>query len=704
VDLKETLRRLEAARDDPNALALATVDIVLGSHGAMAAQTFEAAAVPHWFDERLLRALLGDDVPPDDGWFDRLVGLSVIERFRAHEGWNVHEVTRLAVRKRLDAEQRTRFRALSDRAAALFTGDGAVDKVERIYHRLCANPDAGVNELRRLWKDWAGISSLQPLQMLGKALDELCAQQLLTSRTRGYALVVLGSVREDRIGLAEWKTMAEEAVELLTRAGDEVGLVDAHTFLGKAHREYGHISEALASFEKAREYLARWSSTVADPREAADERADLHEAVGRTLALRGQSHETLREFEAALRVREELYQKAPDDELTRHQLAVAYTDVGDALSPTDRGAEAETHYNRALKLIETTPAQRIGRETIDQNIARLQSRLGDFFLHRSDFDGALERYEAADRIFLRLAAHDPDHFAWKYDVAQTAMSQATVHFSRAEYDKAEERYGVARTILKDLAERDPTNPLWKENLGLLCASFASLRDKEQRWSEAVAEYSEAERLLRESSEANPDRAEWKASLAGVQRDLAVFALYRLFDAADDEQKTEFVRLSVSMLLASRAMFTELSARDERNLAWRDQSAAAERHLARGLDKAARVQREGLNLPGLPAPEELSELALQSFDRSARLTAQLLSESARPDFKRGYVLARSGGARVAERLGRRPEALAMYREALEIASDLHRSNMTNQFWADDVTSLQEAVRRLEGEDSPEPPRS
>ena len=74
MDLNETLRRLEAAKGDPNALALATVDIVLSSYEPGFTLALEAAAVPHWFDEPMLRALLGDAIPDGDDWFDQLVG------------------------------------------------------------------------------------------------------------------------------------------------------------------------------------------------------------------------------------------------------------------------------------------------------------------------------------------------------------------------------------------------------------------------------------------------------------------------------------------------------------------------------------------------------------------------------------------------------------------------------------------------------
>lgn len=143
--------------------------------------------------------LLGDAIPQTSDWFDQLVRLTVVERFHAHEAWNVHEVTRLALRDRLAEDQPERFRALSARAAALVPGAEWSQAVERVYHLLTSAPDDGADELSRLWKKWYRAGKLQPLQALGRSLDELCSRDLLEPKPRAYALVALGAIRPSSI-------------------------------------------------------------------------------------------------------------------------------------------------------------------------------------------------------------------------------------------------------------------------------------------------------------------------------------------------------------------------------------------------------------------------------------------------------------------------------------------------------------------------
>src|SRR4051794_1952311 len=97
MDLAEQIRVLEAARGDPAKLALATVDLAYPelpeSERAALTETLEAAAIPHWCDEKILAALL--EIPSEESAdrLARLSRLSVAEPFpaRGDSAINVHE-------------------------------------------------------------------------------------------------------------------------------------------------------------------------------------------------------------------------------------------------------------------------------------------------------------------------------------------------------------------------------------------------------------------------------------------------------------------------------------------------------------------------------------------------------------------------------------------------------------------------------------
>src|SRR5690348_571491 len=140
MDFSGQLRVLEAAQGDPAKLALATVDLAFPAlaeaERSTLKETLEAAAIPHWCDEAVLGALLEISTEESAARLIRLRSLNVVEPFPARGGGalNVHEATRLALRKRLAVDEHSRFRVLSGRATARFANDRTpAGRIEWIY-------------------------------------------------------------------------------------------------------------------------------------------------------------------------------------------------------------------------------------------------------------------------------------------------------------------------------------------------------------------------------------------------------------------------------------------------------------------------------------------------------------------------------------------------------------------------------------------
>lgn len=57
----EVLSSLQDAQGDPHALTIATARVVCSAHDSSLFEVLEIAAVPHWFDEKVLAALLHTD-------------------------------------------------------------------------------------------------------------------------------------------------------------------------------------------------------------------------------------------------------------------------------------------------------------------------------------------------------------------------------------------------------------------------------------------------------------------------------------------------------------------------------------------------------------------------------------------------------------------------------------------------------------------
>ena len=77
----EIIARLQEAKGDPEQLALAAVDVTLARRDERLREALEAAAIPHWFDERILAHLLDADPAEAAILRERLVALPMVESF-----------------------------------------------------------------------------------------------------------------------------------------------------------------------------------------------------------------------------------------------------------------------------------------------------------------------------------------------------------------------------------------------------------------------------------------------------------------------------------------------------------------------------------------------------------------------------------------------------------------------------------------------
>src|SRR5271165_596683 len=111
MDPENTLRILRAAQGDPARLILASVDLLLAerseSERKKLRRALEAVAVPHWFDEEILSALLDAPLAAEvQSLTAQLRRLPVVEPFpaRGPGAANVHETARLALLRRMKSE------------------------------------------------------------------------------------------------------------------------------------------------------------------------------------------------------------------------------------------------------------------------------------------------------------------------------------------------------------------------------------------------------------------------------------------------------------------------------------------------------------------------------------------------------------------------------------------------------------------------
>ena len=416
--LAEIVERLRQAGGDQEQLLLATVDFALATHEPRLREALEAAAIPHWFDDRILARLLDTDANEAAVLKERLQSLPMVEPFASREGWNVHESTRLALRRKIHGDQPERFRELSARAAACWPEDGVIPRVEAIYHRLSSEPEEGAVELERNYWRWQRSGRREASQALGTALEEL-SHFPLSDVARGRVLLILGWIRLGWVPVAQSERSARQAVETLERTGPLASCADAHCLLGQALQQRGSLAGALAEYQACKRILE--GLTALDPANT-DWQRELsvsHTYVGSVYQAQGQRTEALAEYQASKRILEGLSALDPGNTDWQRDLSVSHTKVGRVYQAQGRLAEALAEYQACKRILEGLSALDPGNTDWQWELSVSHTNVGNVFQAQGRLAEALAEYQADLAIAERLALLDPTNAGWQTDLRIT---------------------------------------------------------------------------------------------------------------------------------------------------------------------------------------------------------------------------------------------------------------------------------------------
>src|ERR1700758_5102277 len=128
-----------------------------------------------------------------------------------------------------------------DPAGACFQGDKPDIVIERLFHKLVAEPDSATGELYAVWAAWTRAGKEQFLQLLGMMLRELLKLPKLAPSARGFGTLCFGWIMQGRLAQVEIETMAREAVSLFRQVSEPLGEAEARCLLGQALQKRGFL-------------------------------------------------------------------------------------------------------------------------------------------------------------------------------------------------------------------------------------------------------------------------------------------------------------------------------------------------------------------------------------------------------------------------------------------------------------------------------
>jgi len=494
LDEQQMLRILSEANGDPVRLALSTVDITYAalaeSERARIRDALLAAAIPHWFDEQILSAVLDTSIEEGALLTKQLSSLPNVESFLARgvDAHDVHEASRLLFREHLRSARPDLWKTYSERAHDYFrTGTEAHLRIESLFHLFAENSESAVIHCRAL--DRAIRNSLDTRSALCLALNELTAAGWLTGAALVEAIGIPLWYRASRGEVSLLETEALGLLDLARRHAHPSRLADVLILVGDVCVTHAQMDRALDAFDESHSILRKL--TKQNPTDI-DWNRSLSvslERLGDHAMRQGEPLVALDRYNECLTIAERLALRDPGNIDWQRDLAVSLSKLGELAFSESDFPSALQRFTASLAIRRSLADRDPSNSTSQRSLSVSLSKLGALAMKLEDYAGALERFSECLRIRERLVLSDPSNLEWQRDLSLTLERLGDIAMVRNDPVSAWAHFTASLDISRQLAENDPTNAEFQSDLAIShikrsdvadASSHAQLKEDESR--------------------------------------------------------------------------------------------------------------------------------------------------------------------------------------------------------------------------------
>jgi tetratricopeptide (TPR) repeat protein len=417
-------------------------------------------------------------------------------------------------------EEQDRFRKLSAQAAQVFEQDRAPAKrIEWIYHRLCAEPETGADELENLSRTWSESVRPEDRSALAAALKDLENTKVLDAAARVEVLLYIAENRNWREETSQLEVPAREALALARSLNRLSAEARANCLLGEVFESQGRLAEAQVAFEEFLQISQRLAERDRDIVARQRDLAEAHCKLGDVLRSQDkltQAHMAFLEF---LQIVQRLTEVEPGNFGWQRDLAVAHSRVGDVLRAQGRLVEAENAFGEYLTISGRLAERDPGNGDWQREMAVAQGRVGSCLQERGKWAEAQVAFEECLRIFRRLAEQDPANLDWQRELSVAHRRMGGVLQEQGRLAEAQEAFAEYFAIRKRLAALDQLNADAQRGLALANLRLARMDYKAGHFEAALPRFEEAARIFAAVTEQAPDFTQWAKDREQVEAEL-----------------------------------------------------------------------------------------------------------------------------------------------------------------------------------------
>jgi tetratricopeptide (TPR) repeat protein len=255
--------------------------------------------------------------------------------------------------------------------------------------------------------------------------------------------------------------------------------------------------------------------------------ADLRGGIARalrelatTLFIQGDFDSAL---EAAERSRDIMLSLVAEDATNvewQRELSRSYNRVGEALSKTNRRADALRVFQLAFDIRKSLADRAPDNAELQRDLAVSYERIGDEFLVGEKVDEALELYQNAFKIRTTLHLRNPENREWKRDLSVSYEKIGDAQFKSREFEAAKKSYTTSLAIRQSLAAADDTSSEAQRDIALSNAKIGDVLLEMGRIEQAIDAYRLSLSIRQKLVSADPSNMSWQIDLVVILLKLA----------------------------------------------------------------------------------------------------------------------------------------------------------------------------------------
>jgi tetratricopeptide (TPR) repeat protein len=466
MNLEGALQLLREAGVDEDKLSLAGVELALAAKPQgvqdLLREVIQAAALPHWFDDSILWAILSQETRDQlNTLYPILQSLPFVEPFSMHKGFNIHEKTRLALLRQAFSQDKELFRQRARAAFAYFQNktQGDAFTIEASYHQLVGDPSGGAEELSDVFDKWYEMGRVESLQALALMLEEHLRENRLEGLAFALALDVSATVQLNFLPVTIIENRLRTSLKIYQKTKREELEAAVLDELGHLKSRQGHLEEAMkfyqASLAISESNYARGVNPLYHRRNVAISKS----LIGNTFFEMQNIQESFNAYMQALKIREELAASHPESSAYQRDLSETYDNLGEvALSRKD--LPLALHYFQLSFAI----SEKLSKERQDSSEA--QHDLGVSFekLARVHLRKTLASLDEARRIYETITERASFNLDWWQDLGDCYNLMAEIELVQDNKDEGRTYSTKAENIFSQLITQDKENTKWSKGL------------------------------------------------------------------------------------------------------------------------------------------------------------------------------------------------------------------------------------------------